>query len=340
MYLLPLAAVLAALLIPVPGGDRGAVEAQRSGVVRTRRGGPRLRVVARVPTGIQPKSVAVSPDGRRVWVANFGRPDRDNVRVYDADSLEPVGTVEFQGNAVEIAFSPNGQTAYVSNFRRHVLEVIDTRTLRVEREVQIGGHPKTIAVTPDGERLYVASWADQTVSEVDARSFELVRRLRTGNHPRGMALTRDGQRLFVAAMYSHLVHVFERGEPRQAAEFRPCNYPRHMVLSPSGDRLYASCSCCRQVRWFDPETHRLLGIGQTGENPRTIDISRDGRWIAAADFDDHTVALIDTQQLTHTIYRVPDANQIVGVAIRPRGALRLYATSWMTAELYALEPVE
>jgi DNA-binding beta-propeller fold protein YncE len=155
-----------------------------------------------------------------------------------------------------------------------------------------------------------------------------------------MAITRNGERFYVAAMYSHLVHVFDGDSRTQAAQFEPCRFPRHMVLSPRGDRLYASCSCCRQVRWFDPETHRLQGIAQTGENPRTIDISRDGRWIAAADFDDHTVALIDTRELTHSIYRVPDANQIVGLAIRPTGDLRIYVTSWLTAELIALEPEE
>ena len=54
----------------------------------TRYGGPRLEVLRRVASGVQPKSVRVSPDGRRVYVCNFGRPDRDNVFVYDAETLE------------------------------------------------------------------------------------------------------------------------------------------------------------------------------------------------------------------------------------------------------------
>ena len=43
-----------------------------------------------------------------------------------AETLDRVGVVEFAGNAVETAFSPDGTTAYVSNFRRGVVEVIDT----------------------------------------------------------------------------------------------------------------------------------------------------------------------------------------------------------------------
>ena len=138
-------------------------------------------------------------------------------------------------------------------------------------------------------------------------------------------------------MYSHLVHVFERDATEQASELRPCRYPRALQLSPDESRLYASCSCCRQVRWFDRATGRLAGMAVTGENPRSIDLSDDGRWLAAADFDDTTVTLIDTRELTHRVVPVPDANQIVGVAIRARGDdIRVYGTSWLTGELVVL----
>jgi len=338
--LIPTLAVLG-LVAWLPEGDRCAVQAQRPRVVRTERGGPRLRVVTHVRTGVQPKSVAVSPDGSRVWVANFGRPDRDNVFVYDADTLEHVGTVEFEGNAVEIAFTRDGATAFVSNFCEHTLEVVDTETLEVTRHVEVGGHPKVIELSPSERRIYVANWANEQVTELDAETFEIRRRLRTGEHPRGTQVGLGGQRIFVAAMYSHLIHVFDRGATSERTSFRPCEYPRHLRLSPDEERLYVSCSCCRQVRWFDPRTYDFLGIAQTGENPRSIDLSSDGRWLAVADFDDSTVTLIDTRELTHRVFPVPGADQIVGVAIRPGdGPPRIYATSWMTGELYVLEPRE
>jgi YVTN family beta-propeller protein len=335
-FLAPLIAI--ALLAIVPSTKPCSVSAQQSRVVRTARGGPRrLRVVGRVPAGIQPKSVAVSPDGRRVFVATFGRPDRDNVRVYDSETLAHVGTIEFEGNAVEIAFSPDGRTIYVSNFRRHTIQVVDAETLRQRGEVRVGHHPKVIVVSPDGHRIYTANWAGSRITEIDADTLTVTRSMHTGEHPRGMAVTPDGQRLFAAAMYSHIIHVFDRGASNERTQFRPCEYPRH--LSIHGARLYVSCSCCRQVRWFNTETYELEGIAQTGENPRSIDLSTDGRWLAAADFDDSTVALIDTVENVHRVHPIPEANQIVGVAIRPGdGPLRIFATSWGTAELIALEP--
>lgn len=317
--------------------EPATVCAQLTRVPQTRRGGPRLSVLRRVISGVQPKSVALSPDGTRVWVANFGRPDRDNVKVYDADSLELVATVEFAGNAVEFAFSPDGRTAYVSNFREHTVHEIDTTTFAMGRTVEVGSHPKVIVVSPDGARLYIANWAGSMVTEVDAASFAVVRRLPTGEHPRGMVLADNGETLYVGAMYAHRIDVFDRDATEARSDFRPCNYPRALRLSPDGSRLYASCSCCRQVRWFDRESHRLRGLAITGENPRSIDLSHDGRWLAVAGFDDTTVTLVDTRELTHRIFTVPDANQIVGVAIRAdeRG-IRVYGTSWLTGELVML----
>ncbi len=140
---------------------------RRPRVVRTARGAPELHVVATVQTSVQPKSVEVSPDGRRVWVCNFGRAGEDNVFVYDSETLDHVGTVEFEGNAVETTFSPDGATAYISNFRRGVVEVVDTTTFQVKHEIEVGANPKFMVVSPDGTRLYVALYSQQRVAGVD-----------------------------------------------------------------------------------------------------------------------------------------------------------------------------
>ena len=107
----------------------------------TRIGAPRLELVERTDTGSQPKSVNVSPDGSRVVVCNFGFRDHDNVWVYDAQTLVHIGTVTFQGNAVETAFSHDGHILYVSNFRGAKVMVVDMATLTVRGEIDVGLDP-------------------------------------------------------------------------------------------------------------------------------------------------------------------------------------------------------
>ncbi len=300
-------------------------------------GGPDMEIARRVRTGVQPKSVTFSPDGLRIYVCNFGYKGRHNVWVYDAQTLETLGEINFPGTAVEVAVSSDSQTLYISNFGRGVVAVVDAQTLRVDHEIKVGANPKVIVVDEARDTLYVSNWSSKTVSAVDLEAREVDHTLRTGRRPRGMAVLEDGT-LFVGAMWDHRVQVYLPGRTRPQREWKPCEYPRHLMLSPEQDRLYVSCSGDRQVRWFDPRTDQKLGESRVGNNPRTIDLSRDGRFVAVADFSSSTVSLVDVVEMTYRTYDLPRTNQIVGVAVSPGEDLRVYATSWLTNELLELRP--
>lgn len=300
-------------------------------------GGPMLEVVARVRTGIQPKSVTVSPDGTRLFVANFGIADRRNVGVHDAQTLALIGHISFPGNATETAISRDGARLFVSNFHRGVVEIVDTATLAVTGEVKVGSNPKFIVVDEAHEMLFVSNWSSRTVSAVDLSTGTVTRTLRTGRRPRGLAVLGDGT-LLVGAMWDDRVQVYGGEGTKPARQFDACEKPRHLILSPDGARLYVSCSGDEELRWFDPSTGKRLGSVPTGSNPRTIAISDDGRHVAVADFSGSTVSLFDTQQMVHRTNPVVGSDEIVGLAIAPGDDLTIYATSWGTHELIELRP--
>jgi YVTN family beta-propeller protein len=292
-----------------------------------------LEVAARVKTGVQPKSVTMSPDGAQLWVCNFGYSGRKNVYVYDSTNLERVARVEFEGNAVETAFAHDGSRAYVSNFSRGVLEVIDPASYRVLTEIKVGRHPKVVAVSPDDARVYVANWGSADVAVIDARTNKLIERHRTGLRPRGMALSDDGT-LFVDAMWSHLVHVF----PRERDEWRipTCQFPRHAVFAPTDDALFVTCSGDDRLRWHDPDDGRVLGETPVGDNPRSFALSDDGRWSAVANFDGSSVTLIDLLGGRRYTTAIPQTKQIVGLTMARGEALRVFVTSWGNNQLLEL----
>jgi YVTN family beta-propeller protein len=300
------------------------------------RGGAKLVETRRVATGPLPKSVEVAPDGNTIWVCNFGQVNVDNLWVYDAKSLERIAVVKFKGNAVETTFSPDGTKAYVSNFKRGVVEEVDRSTYKVIREFEVGYNPKIMVPSPDGQWLYVANWSSNDVSAVELSTGKTHHRYRTGEHPRGMALHEDG-RLFVNAMYGHKIHVL--GEPQTkkgpSHTFDTCKYPRHAILSPEQTRLYVTCSGADKVYWYDPEKGRRLGWAKVGDNPRSMAMSEDGRYLAIADYDSSTVSLVDLVGGSYRTHELPGAKKVVGVAMSPGddGSLRVYATSWVTREL-------
>lgn len=314
----------------------GSALAQRPRPFCTQAGGPRVEVAARAATGAQPKSVSVSPDGARVVVCNFGRPDHDNVYLYDAETLARTGAVHFAGNAVESAFSPDGRTLYVSNFQRHLVEVIDLETLEVRAEVPVGSHPKTLVVAPDGATLYVANYFGRSISVVDVRALREVRRLTTGARPRGLGVLPDGT-LLGAAFHGDVVHVFPPGGEVESSRWRVCRYPRDIVPMPEGPGFYMTCSL-GHIGFFRPEDAGApFGLGLTGRNPRSVGLTRDGRYLGVANFTSGDVSLIDTVARTHRRIPVPGARRVVGLAMHPASSpLRMYATSWDTNELILL----
>jgi YVTN family beta-propeller protein len=303
------------------------------------RGGARLVETRRVPTGPLPKSVEVAPDGKTIWVCNFGQVNVDNMWIYDATSLQRLAVVKFKGNAVETTFSKDGSRAFVSNFKRGVIEEVDTSTYKVLREFEVGYNPKIMVPSDDGTQLFVANWSSNDVSVVDLASGKTTHRYRTGKHPRGMALHRDG-RLFVNAMYSHRIEVLESPHARKGPthSFDTCKYPRHAILSPRQSRLYVTCSGADKVYWYDPESGRRLGWAKVGDNPRSMAMSEDGRYLAVADYDSSTVSLVDLAGGSYRTHELPGAQKVVGVAMSPgdEASLRVYATSWVTRELIEL----
>ncbi len=315
---------------------------RRPRIVTTRRGAPRLRVVAEVRTSVQPKSVEVSPDGRYVWVCNFGRIDQDNVYVYNADTLDRVGVVNFPGNAVETTFSPDGATAYISNFRRGVIEVVDTASYTVQREIEVGANPKFMVISPDGKTLYAALYTQRRVALVDLETGTRTRYLPTGEQPRGMAMLPNGSFL-VASFRSDFIQVFAPNGD-ELRRFNVCDYPRHLQVGPGAERVAVTCTM-GNISTYDIATGHRRVIARTGRNPRTLGLSQDGRWAATANFHSSDVTLADLATLTHRTSSVDGANQLVGLAVRlyengpdaePR--LRIYATSWQNRRLFVLEP--
>jgi YVTN family beta-propeller protein len=135
---------------------------------------PPLSIQQMVATGSMPKGVIHSPDGRTLYVANYGQLDRGNLGIYDATTLARTRLIDVPGIIVESAISPDGRTLYVSNFRRNSVQYLDLASGRITREVNTGRHPKILVVSHDGRRLFAANWASRDVSEIDVATATIL----------------------------------------------------------------------------------------------------------------------------------------------------------------------
>lgn len=108
--------------------------------VKTRRV---LRKLSLPGEGARPKGIAVSGDGRRIYVTT-GRGGQ--VVAYDAKSLVVMGTVTVGGRPWGLALSPDGRYLYTANGPSNKVTVIDTETLTLTATINVGDRPWGVAV--------------------------------------------------------------------------------------------------------------------------------------------------------------------------------------------------
>jgi len=141
-------------------------------------------VVGTVELYRNPKRVAISPDGRTAYVANFRS---WNVSVIDTRTNTFTTGLRVSGRTVGVAVHPNGAYAYVTNLAGTV-EVIETAGNTLTEPIAVGREPYAIAIAPRGGEAYVANLGDDTVSVVELGTDAVVAEIPVGNKPFAVAV--------------------------------------------------------------------------------------------------------------------------------------------------------
>jgi YVTN family beta-propeller protein len=101
--------------------------------------------------GSFPYGVAVTPDGKHVYVTNSSTTS-SSVSVIDTASNTVVATVGVGIGGIDItawvAFTPDGKHAYVANQSDNTVSVIDTATNTVVATVPVGSSPIAVGIIP------------------------------------------------------------------------------------------------------------------------------------------------------------------------------------------------
>jgi YVTN family beta-propeller protein len=177
-------------------------------------------VIATVPVGGRDVGVAITPDGKKVYVTNSM--PVNNVSVIDTATNTVTATVPVEGNPVGVAVTPDGTKAYVVSQGTNSVFVIDTSTNNVIAIVPVGASPEGIAISPDGTKVYVTNSFNgniyngnfdnnnsnkSTVSVIDTARDNVIANIYVGGQPFGISVTPDGKKVFVANRFDNNVSV-------------------------------------------------------------------------------------------------------------------------------------
>lgn len=142
-----------------------------------------------ISMGGNPEGIALTPDGKYLWVGDDASP---RVQVVELATRRIVATLATDPIPVRIAISPDGKTAFTSNFTSGTLNRFDVETRKPLPAIRLSGDRAALQVTVLFARkkplLYVAETGRDSVAEIDLVSGTVIRRLPTGRNGDGLAI--------------------------------------------------------------------------------------------------------------------------------------------------------
>ncbi|RDI37929.1 beta-propeller fold lactonase family protein [Falsibacillus pallidus] len=275
------------------------------------------RVVDTIKVGSRPTGVAITPNGRRVYVAN--RED-NSVSVIDTAAGKVVDTIDSVGNGpVTIVITPDATRAYVSNFRENTVSVIDLTSNVVTDVIPVRHFPLGQAVgnTPFGTRDYVANFYDDTVSVINANPNskfynKVIFTISVGDGPVDVALTPDRSTAYVTNEFSNTVSAIDTGT-NKVTTIAVGRAPTGVGIgnTPYGIRAYVTNEESDEIYVIDaaptsPTYNTVVDVivKNVGDSPSDVAFTANGLKAYVPNNFDNNVSVIDT--FTNKVIRTID----------------------------------
>ncbi|MDH6122402.1 hypothetical protein [Kitasatospora sp. GAS204B] len=274
--------------------------------------------------GLNPSSIAITHDGKKAYVANFGglplnpvdpSTPPQTVSVVDTGTGNVLGAVAVGRQPVQVALTPDGRYAYVVNSGTTEdpgsITVIDTASDRVIDTISDDGllSPAAIAFAPDGTHAYVTSAAKSTLAIIDTAARKVTSSVGLGpqgRDPQGVAVAPDGRQVYVAGSVSRTVITVDAATARVSGapiKLPGWGLPEGIAVTPDGSRAYVTEAASDEVAVVDTATATALPNTITvGRNPMTVAFTPDGRqaYVASSLGNPRGLSVIDTATNTVT----------------------------------------
>lgn len=154
------------------------------------------------PAYKNPLNLALTPDGRELWVACEAS---SSVVIVDATTRIKIAEVAVGGQPNDVCFTPDGCRAFVSNRLDDTVSVVEVTTRQVTATFEVGDEPHGILVDRQGKHLYVLNTSIDSISVFDVATLREIKRLSASRSPWSLAQSPDGKFILVTHALSRFV---------------------------------------------------------------------------------------------------------------------------------------
>ena len=276
------------------------------------------KVLVKLPTGLGPHEVTVSPDGRTAYVSNFGR-----YSVYPAGDTEhdkagnTITVIDLVDRKVKTTFdlgthtgphgmtvSHDGKIVWVTTETPQAVLELDSATGKIQHvwnTTQERSH--MIVATPKETKFYVTNTVSGTVSVID-RSTGEVKVLPTGPGTEGIAISPDGKEVWAASRSDAKISIISTASDTIVASFPSGGKsPKRMEFTPDGSQVWVTNSGSGQTTVIDAHSRELIESVTTSKDPSGVSISPDGRRAYITNSNANLLTFVDvaTRKILNTM---------------------------------------
>jgi YVTN family beta-propeller protein len=257
---------------------------------------PEGKLLAQVAVGRHPHEMALSRDGRFVYITDNGTmriedagQGGNTVSVVDVKTRKRIATISLgkfhRPHGLDLDAQSGRLLVTTENPDRLLL--IDLASRSVLRTYDTGGKTAHMVVWgPDRRYAYVSNAGSGTVAAIQLDSGG-VKTIPVGQRPEGSARSPDGRWIYVVNRESHRLTILDPARNEAVGEIPTGRGPVRVAVTPDGRTLVYALIHDGAVEFADPAARRVLATVKLEGSPVSLSLSPDGEraWAAVQDRD-------------------------------------------------------
>ena len=248
--------------------------------------GKTLKVIKRVHLSGRPNNVAVTNDGKKVYVGIAQAPGA--LDVIDTVTMENVKTVPVEGSIHNVYVTPDGKFAVAGSIPKSTISIVDTATDKMVRTIPMsaGIRPMTFDKNPDGStrNIYVQLSNFHGFAVVDFKTGKETQRIEhppiPGEHAHtdglqgapahGLGVSPDGKTLWsTSKVYSH-AYVFSLPDIKPIGTVFVGQHPEWVTFTPDSKFVYIGAAGDNMTFAVNVQTLKEVARIPVGQVPKRI----------------------------------------------------------------------
>jgi YVTN family beta-propeller protein len=242
-----------------------------------------LKVTRSIPLSGHPNNIAISKDGRRVYVAIAVAPGA--VDVIDTTSLKNVKSIPVKGALHNTYVTPDGKYVVTGSIPSKTITVIDAQseTPVWSLVMDLGIRPMAFATNPDGTTkwIFVQLSGFNGFAVIDFATHEEIKRvklpaiasgkapfLQGGNESHGMAVTSDEKTLIVNSRLNSAIYSYSLPDLKLLGSADVGLAPDWVTLTPDGKTAYVANAASNSVSVVDIRSMKEITRIPVGQVPK------------------------------------------------------------------------